>query len=84
MPLICSNQVGAAYDLIHSNKNGFIIPSGDVDEFKFALIKLISQPTLIQEQSQYSLYLAQNLILKTPSKIWKNILQEILHFHKKY
>ncbi len=46
LPLVLSDQVGAAYDLLRDGENGFLVPAGDVDAAAAALRRLADDPEL--------------------------------------
>jgi glycosyltransferase involved in cell wall biosynthesis len=46
LPLVLSDQVGAAYDLLRDGENGFLVPAGDVDAAAAALRRLADDPAL--------------------------------------
>jgi len=41
LPLLLSDQVGAAYDLLEEGRNGFMIPAGDVAAWRKALVAIM-------------------------------------------
>jgi glycosyltransferase involved in cell wall biosynthesis len=41
LPLLLSDQVGAAYDLLEERRNGFMIPAGDVAAWRKALVVMM-------------------------------------------
>jgi glycosyltransferase involved in cell wall biosynthesis len=49
LPLLLSNRVGAASDLLIDGRNGFLVPAGDVYEAAAALSRLAAEPELRQE-----------------------------------
>ena len=46
LPLVLSDRVGAAYDLLHEGENGFVVPADDVDAAAEALRRLAADPEL--------------------------------------
>ena len=46
LPLVLSNHVGAASDLLRDGENGFLVPAGDVFAAAAALERLASDPAL--------------------------------------
>jgi glycosyltransferase involved in cell wall biosynthesis len=46
LPLVLSDRVGAAYDLLRDGENGFLVPSDDVDAAADALRMLAADPEL--------------------------------------
>ncbi len=46
LPLVLSDQVGAAYDLLRDGENGFLVPAGDARAAAAALRRLAADPAL--------------------------------------
>jgi glycosyltransferase involved in cell wall biosynthesis len=49
LPLLLSDRVGAASDLLADGQNGFLVPAGDVHEAAAALRRLAAEPGLRKE-----------------------------------
>jgi glycosyltransferase involved in cell wall biosynthesis/GT2 family glycosyltransferase len=49
LPLVLSDRVGAAYDLLRDGENGFLVPAGDVGAAATALKRLAADRTLRRE-----------------------------------
>lgn len=47
-PVLASDQVGAAHDLIRPVLPGFVFPSGDLDFLSSALLKLLGNPGVLE------------------------------------
>jgi glycosyltransferase involved in cell wall biosynthesis len=45
LPVLLSDQVGAAYDLLEEGRNGFMLPAGDVEAWSKALRAMMDMPT---------------------------------------
>ena len=54
-PVIVSDQVGAGPDLVHDEKNGFVVPVGDVATLADRLRRLTSDPDLVHQMGEESL-----------------------------
>lgn len=54
LPIICSDAVGAAYDIVQPGINGQIFPAGDVHALTEALVYFIQDPQRLQLASQAS------------------------------
>lgn len=78
LPLICSDQVGAAYDLIDTNHNGYIFPSGNLDALTNAMIDYIAKPNLLKSASEVSYQRAQLWSPASGAKRWVEILQQFI------
>jgi glycosyltransferase involved in cell wall biosynthesis len=46
LPLVLSDRVGAAYDLLRDDENGYLVPAGDVDAVAAALRRLADDAEL--------------------------------------
>ena len=46
LPLLLSDRVGAAWDLLAADRNGFLVPAGDIQEAAAALKLLAADPAL--------------------------------------
>lgn len=55
LPVITSDKVGAAYDLVRAGENGFIYPDGDVDKLAEFLSRLIANAELREKMGKRSL-----------------------------
>jgi len=55
LPVICSDAVGAAHDLIDQGINGYIFRNSDVDTLTQILARYLQNPILIQKASSASL-----------------------------
>ncbi|MDQ3378779.1 MAG: glycosyltransferase [Actinomycetota bacterium] len=60
LPLVLSDRVGAAHDLLHDGENGFLVAAGDVDAASTALRRLAADPTLRCAYGTRSRELAQD------------------------
>jgi glycosyltransferase involved in cell wall biosynthesis len=54
LPLLLSDRVGAAADLLAEGKNGFLIPAGDVEGAAAALNRLAADPALRAQLGAHS------------------------------
>lgn len=53
-PVIATDAVGAAFDMIDHGENGFIVPERDVNALYDAMEKIISNPVLMEEMGKKS------------------------------
>jgi glycosyltransferase involved in cell wall biosynthesis len=60
LPLVLSDRVGAAHDLLHDGENGFLVEAGDVDVAADALRRLAADPALRAVQGAKSRELAKD------------------------
>ncbi|RRB00879.1 glycosyltransferase family 4 protein [Larkinella rosea] len=76
LPVICSDQVGAAREWIIDGVNGFICPANGVTEFQLAIESLINYPDLIKKQSRYNLDFRN----KTSSDYYAKMLSDVVTY----
>jgi glycosyltransferase involved in cell wall biosynthesis len=57
LPLVLSDRVGAARDLLRDGENGFLVPAADVDAVAEALRQLAADPELRRRMGERSLEL---------------------------
>ncbi|MBD2690200.1 glycosyltransferase family 4 protein [Anabaena catenula] len=77
LPIICSDTVGAAYDLVEPGKNGFLFPSGDVVSLTEILINYLNNPETIAAASEQSLKKAINFSLQAGAESWMEVFQKV-------
>lgn len=77
LPIICSDAVGAAHDLVESGVNGCIVPSGDAHALAHALTQYLQQPDRLQAASQASINKAKNWTPAIGAQRWVEVLQSI-------
>lgn len=77
LPIICSDAVGAAQDLIESGANGFIVPSGDAETLFSVLKRFFDDPDQICMASQVSLQKASMWSPAVGAKHWLDVLQTV-------
>jgi poly(glycerol-phosphate) alpha-glucosyltransferase len=77
LPIICSDAVGAAHDLIEPGINGWIVPGGDVGALAHALIQYLEHPDRLMAASQASLNKAKDWLPENGAQRWVNVLQSI-------
>jgi glycosyltransferase involved in cell wall biosynthesis len=58
-PLIVSDHVGCAADLVHPNRNGFVFPAGQVSALADCLTSALSDRDRLKTWGEYSLYLVK-------------------------
>ena len=60
LPLVLSDRVGAAHDLLRDGENGTLVPAGDVGAAAAALRALAADPELRRAQGERSRELARD------------------------
>lgn len=79
LPIICSDAVGAAYDLIEPGINGCLVPGGDAEVLTRALMQYLKHPDQLQAASQASVHKAENWSPAVGAQHWVEVLQSIAH-----
>ena len=77
LPVICSDAVGAAEDLVEEGGNGFTFPSEDVDRLEACLRELITAPSKLQAFSARSLAMSHKLTPDQGARDLHRILKEV-------
>lgn len=77
LPIICSDAVGAAADLVEQGKNGWIFPSGDVDALYEALKKYVQNPTAIKAASEASIAKSAFWVPEVGARRWLEVFQKV-------
>jgi glycosyltransferase involved in cell wall biosynthesis len=77
LPIICSDAVGAAADLVEPGVNGAIVPAGDVDALYTALAKYVCDSEAIATASQASLTKAMNWTPEVGAKRWIEVFEKL-------
>jgi glycosyltransferase involved in cell wall biosynthesis len=54
LPIVVSDRVGCAGDIVKAGENGYVFPSGDVDQLVAALRRLVESETLRRQFGQKS------------------------------
>ena len=59
LPIVVSDKVGCARDLVHQNESGFVIPVGDVNQWSLAMTKLLHDADLRERMGKRARELAE-------------------------
>ena len=60
LPLVLSDRVGAAHDLLRDGENGFLVPAGDVDAPQRRSRRLAADPALAAPRAARSREVARD------------------------
>ena len=74
LPLIATDASGAAFDLIDESKNGYRVPTGNVQALRAAILKILTDPGLKKSMGVYSRKKADEF---SPKKCAEGFLQAI-------
>lgn len=77
LPIICSDAVGAAVDLVEPGINGAIVPAGDVEALYTALAHYVFNPDTIVAASQASIAKAAAWTPEVGAKRWVEVFQKL-------
>ncbi|MGG6263575.1 glycosyltransferase family 4 protein [Leptolyngbya sp. AN03gr2] len=77
LPIICSDAVGAAVDLVEPGINGVIVPAGDAIALYNALETYVRSPDLIQQASDSSRRKAVDWTPEAGAKQWCNVFSQL-------
>jgi poly(glycerol-phosphate) alpha-glucosyltransferase len=77
LPILCSETVGAAHDLITPGKNGMTFPVGDAAALSRLLHHYLTQPTKLQNAQQASLEKARAWSPQIGAKRWLEVFQTL-------
>lgn len=78
LPIICSDAVGSAPDLVEWQKNGFIFPAGDMNKLYEALDFYISNPDRIRTASEVSFKRSFDWFPEVGAQRWLALMDKIL------
>ena len=54
LPIITTNAVGSAFDLVKNGYNGFVVENNNVEDLYRALIKILSNPNMAKKMAEKS------------------------------
>ncbi|NET48525.1 MAG: glycosyltransferase family 4 protein, partial [Merismopedia sp. SIO2A8] len=77
LPIICSDAVGAAHDLVEPGVNGDVFPAGDSTALFEALRHYIDQPDRLQQASQSSWKKSKDWTPQVGAQHWLDVFQKI-------
>lgn len=78
LPIICSDMVGAGYDLLEEEVNGLRFPAGDAAALAERMQRFIHQPALIESWGKVSRRRARHWTPEVGAAKWVEAFQTIL------
>jgi len=78
LPVICSDAVGAANDLIEQGKNGYVFPNGDVGTLTHILADYLQNPNAIAKASATSLEKSVLWSAKAGAQNWVDVVHQVI------
>lgn len=79
LPVVCSDAVGAAVDLVVPGENGMIVPAGDEDALFQALADLAGDPDKVRRYAERSRAMAAKWVPERGVDRWYHLIQTVLH-----
>lgn len=77
LPIVCSDAVGAADDLVYPGLNGHVFEAGNIDQLAVILGDLASSPDKIKDFSRHSIKLAKGLTPDRGASRWYEIISNV-------
>lgn len=78
LPLICSDAVGAAHDLVIPEQNGLRVPAGRVGPLREAMARMIDRPDLRKQWGEAAQAMAENWSPEAGADRWVRLIRELL------
>lgn len=79
LPLICSDAVGAAHDMLEPGVNGLMVEAGNVESLQNAIRHLANNRDLIRMWGQASNDMARCWTPARGARKWVDVLTEVIH-----
>ena len=77
LPIITSDQVGAAHDLLRENENGFTFPAGDANALAAAMRRYATNPALARTHGEASRTASADWTPAHGAERWARALQAV-------
>lgn len=77
LPIICSDEVGAGFDLVEAGRNGARYPAEDVGALQAAMQGYLDHPEWIAGHGRHSRTLALTMIPEAGAEKWAGILEQV-------
>lgn len=77
IPVICSDNVGAAMDLVKPGVNGLLVKAGDVDSLAAAMLEVAKAPAVLEAWSRNARETSENLTPEAGAEKWVHVLDEL-------
>lgn len=76
-PVIVSDRVGCAQDVVRAGQNGFVVPAGDVDGLASALLRLVRDRELRAAMGRQSLHIVSEFSFEQDLRGLKQALHHV-------
>ncbi len=77
LPVLCSDTVGAGFDLVTNEVNGYKFPAGDVEALAAAMQRMIDSPELIARWGEASRARALDYLPERGAARWVDVFAEV-------
>jgi glycosyltransferase involved in cell wall biosynthesis len=78
LPILCSDRVGGAHDLVRREVNGLTFPARDPEALRAAMQRIISEPELIERWGAASRSMAAEWSPEVGAAKWIGAIAEVL------
>lgn len=77
LPIVASDKVGAAHDLVRPGINGFVVPGGEVEALRDAMLSLARDPSLRRQFGAASQTIANDYDLEASVARWAQLCRQL-------
>ena len=77
MPILATSSVGAAADLIVPGTNGFVVPPGDAGALAEAMMRFVTDPSLVDTFGARSRRMAADWTVERGAERWYELCQRV-------
>ena len=78
MPVISTDRVGAAADLVEDGRNGFVVPADDAETLLNAMDRFITDPAMIEPFAARSRTIARRYRVECGAQRWYDVCRSLL------
>jgi glycosyltransferase involved in cell wall biosynthesis len=82
LPVVASDAVGAAAELVRPDENGYVVPAGDAAALADAMLRALDSPETLRRMSQASRQLAQEIRPSAIVERWVRLFAEVCPNHE--
>ncbi len=82
LPVVASDAVGAAAELVRPDENGYLVPAGDAAALADAMLRVLDSPATLTRMSQASRRLAHEIRPSAIVERWVRLFAEVCPEHE--
>ncbi len=82
LPVVASDAVGAAAELVRADENGYVVPAGNAAALATAMLKVLESPETLTRMSQASRRLAEQIRPSAVVQRWVRLFAEVCPEHE--